>query len=79
MDTLTAIKALEAEWDPESGFVGRFRNGVFDPKGLDRLEQLLRSIDLGSAKDVNRRPEQAGTEDAIERIVELLWKVFGEP
>jgi hypothetical protein len=54
---------LEAEYDLDQGFLGRLRQGQFDPMGLDRLVCLLRSIDFGEAVLLNRR------------VVGLLWMI----
>lgn len=60
-DTLMA--RLEAEYDLELGFLGKLRQGDFDPMGLARLLQLLREIDFGSATQIERR------------MVALLWMI----
>lgn len=53
--TLTDIQRLEAEWDLSSGFLGRLREGHFDPVGFQRFEQLLGSIRLDQDKPLDRR------------------------
>jgi hypothetical protein len=55
------IAALEHEWDLGEGFLGKLREGTFDPAGLERLMRLLDGIDIGDAPEVNRR------------LVSLLW------
>lgn len=55
------IKALEAEFDLDHGFLGQLRQGNFDPSGLQRLITLLESIDLGDELAIDRR------------LVSLLW------
>jgi len=46
---------LEAEWDLSTGFLGRLREGHYDPTGFLRYEQLLRSIRLDEEKPLDRR------------------------
>lgn len=55
------VSRLEAEYDLDHGFLGRLRQGWFDPAGLDRLLTLLHSINFGETTLLNRR------------IVALLW------
>jgi hypothetical protein len=55
------IAALEHEWDLCEGFLGKLREGTFDPAGLDRLMRLLDGIDFTDAPEVNRK------------LVSLLW------
>jgi hypothetical protein len=62
-DTRRLISRLEAEFDLDDGFLGRLRQGQFDPTGLDRLLRLLQSIDFGEATELNRR------------VVALLWMI----
>lgn len=60
-DTGALVKALEAEYDLDSGFMGQLRQGIFDPTGLARLIVLLDSINLGEEGTIQRR------------LVALLW------
>lgn len=60
---IEAIRAREAEYDTDLGFLGRLRRGNFDLNGLDRLLRLLEAIDLGEATMINRR------------LVSLLWMI----
>lgn len=62
-DIADLIKALEAEYDLDTGFLGRLREGTFDTAGLDRLIALLRSIEQGNEETINRR------------LVALLWMI----
>jgi hypothetical protein len=55
MDTQTAISQLEKEWELETGFLGQLRMGVFDPAGLERLEQILQSIEIDEQALLPRR------------------------
>jgi hypothetical protein len=55
------IAALEDEWDLDQDFLGKLRQGIFDPVGLERLIRLLEGIDFGDSPEVNRR------------LVSLLW------
>jgi hypothetical protein len=54
---------LEAAYDLDEGFLGRLRQGQFDPMGLDRLLRLVQSIDFGEAAHLNRR------------VVALVWMI----
>ena len=54
---------LEAEYDPDNGFLGQLRQGHFDALGLERFLRLLQSIDFGETTLVNRR------------LVALLWMI----
>jgi hypothetical protein len=62
-DEAQLLGSLEAEYDLDHGFLGRLREGQFDPIGLDRLLHLVRSIDFGGAVVLNRR------------LVSLLWLI----
>ncbi len=62
-DTSELIKRLESEYDIDRGFLGRLRQGAFDKEGLDRLLSVLKSIDFGHAKSIDRR------------LVSLLWLI----
>jgi hypothetical protein len=62
-DSQEHIDALEAEYDRDTGFLGRLRRGEFDPKGLERLDALVRSIYLGDGPLIQRR------------LVALLWMI----
>jgi hypothetical protein len=62
-DEAPLLGRLEAEYDLDHGFLGRLRQGQFDPTGLDRLLHLLRSIDWGEAAVLTRR------------LVALLWLI----
>jgi hypothetical protein len=62
-DTSSLIRALEAEYDLETGFLGRLRRGVFDQAGLERLIAVLDSIEWGDDRTVDRR------------LVALLWLI----
>ena len=63
MDTQEIIERLEAEWDLTNGFLGRLREGTFEPAGLLRFEQLLGSIQLDQKEPLNPR------------LVALIWYV----
>lgn len=52
---------LDAEWDLDQGFIGRLRQGRFDPEGYERLLDVLRSIDAPDGPTLDRR------------LVELVW------
>ncbi len=63
-DDIDAIKrALEAEYDLDSGFIGLLRQGEFDSQGLERLLALLQSIALGDSPTIDRR------------LVTLVWMI----
>ncbi len=55
------IRTLEAEYDLDTGFLGRLRQGVFDAEGFHRLLSVLQSIHLGQERTIDRR------------LVALLW------
>lgn len=57
------IRALEAEYDLDSGFLGQLRQGNFESIGLERLIALLRSITISNEPTINRR------------LVSLLWVI----
>lgn len=57
------IKALEAEYDLDHGFLGQLRQGNFEASGLQRLIALLQSIDLDEVLMIDRR------------LVSLLWMI----
>ena len=63
MDADESIRLLEAEWELGVGFLGRLREGTFDPVGFERFERLLRSIDRPEGELIDRR------------LVSLLWYV----
>jgi hypothetical protein len=52
---------LEYEWQQPDGFLGKLRMGIFDPTGLERLLQILRSVDANHAQMLNPK------------IVSLTW------
>lgn len=62
-ETSLLVRRLEAEYDLDHGFLGRLRQGEFDPAGLSRLLRLLQSIDFGAATLIDRR------------VVALLWMI----
>lgn len=60
MSDAELIQQLEAEYDQNTGFIGRLRFGTFDDPGLTRVLDLLRKFEpTGSALD--------------RRLVALLW------
>ena len=61
MDAEETIKRLEGEWEQPEGFLGRLREGRFDPAGFERFEQLVKSINHYQDEVINRR------------LVSLLW------
>jgi hypothetical protein len=63
MGAAESIRLLEGEWEQHDGFLGRLREGRFDPVGFERFEQLLKSIDRHQGGVINRR------------LVSLLWYV----
>lgn len=63
MDAASAIPRLEKEWEQLDGFLGRLRLGSFDPDGLERLVNILQSIELTDATKLDRR------------FVELTWYI----
>jgi hypothetical protein len=61
MEAEKSIKLLEGEREQPDGFLGRLREGSFDPAGFERLERLFKSIDRHQDGVINRR------------LVSLLW------
>jgi hypothetical protein len=61
VDCASAIAQLEREWDFDTGFFGRLRNGSIDSASLHRLLRALEIVDLGTTATVDRR------------LVSLLW------
>lgn len=57
------IEALEYEWDIEFGSLGALRRGEFDQKKLERLINLLKSINWEDKQFVEKR------------IVSLIWYI----
>ncbi|TAH49790.1 MAG: hypothetical protein EYC68_16315 [Chloroflexota bacterium] len=55
MNPYTAIPLLEQEWELESGFLGKLRDGNFDSAALERLMRLLESINVDHAVTLERR------------------------
>ncbi len=55
MEIQDAIPLLDNEWDRTSGFLGRLRQGFFDPEGLARLINTLQSVDLRDTTCLDRR------------------------
>ncbi|MEJ2557796.1 MAG: hypothetical protein P8186_16520 [Anaerolineae bacterium] len=55
MDIQITIAELEKEWEQPTGFLGRLRMGVFDSRGLERLVQVLQSVEMEDTTTVNRR------------------------
>jgi hypothetical protein len=61
MDTTKVIALLEEEWEPEKGALWKLRNREIDKEGVERLINLLRSIDVKDAEVIDRR------------LVSLIW------
>jgi hypothetical protein len=57
-----SIAALEAEWELESGFLGKLRTGHFDAKAAHRLYEVLAKL-----------PFEGDRLDA--RLVALTWYI----
>ena len=55
MDMQAVIQKLENEWEKPTGFLGGLREGVFDPEGLNRLVDILQSVDLEGIAQLDRR------------------------
>jgi hypothetical protein len=56
-------QCLEAEWSKPAGFLGKLRDGVFDPPHGAEFVSLLRSFRFPEASIVDRR------------LVSLLWYI----
>jgi hypothetical protein len=63
METNILIKEIEAEWDIDQGFLGKFRLGIFDLDGFERLMKKLNSIQITNEKMIDRR------------LVSLIWYI----
>lgn len=57
------IGLLEQEWQTPTGFFDQLTHGVFEPQGVERLENLLRTLPLGQPKSIDRR------------LVSLIWSM----
>ncbi len=55
MEMQTAVPLLEEEWELDTGFFGKLREGQFDSSGLERVIHLLEKVDTGKADVLNRR------------------------
>jgi hypothetical protein len=58
-----SIAALEAEWEPESGFFWRIRQGMFVDADYQRALSKVRAISIPEDIDIPRR------------LVSLLWYI----
>ena len=56
-----SIASLEAEWELDTGFFGKVREGQFDPVAFERTQKKLQSMVIEGAADIPRR------------LVSLLW------
>ncbi len=61
MSTADFLASIEAEWEPNTGFLWKARQGQFDAIGHERTVTKLRSLAIDEAADVPRR------------LVSLLW------
>jgi hypothetical protein len=61
MDSEQLISQIGSEWDKPNGFLGKLRDGYFDPQGLERLVALLRSV----------KPD----EKLERRLVSVIWYI----
>lgn len=57
------IAALEADWEPDTGFFWRVRQGIFEPAEFHRVLAKLRAMTVLSDEPLPRR------------LVSLLWNV----
>lgn len=63
MNYKDTIKLLEFEWAQEKGALGKYREGIYDKEGFERLIGLLRTIE----KDDDPKIEK--------RFVSLVWMI----
>jgi hypothetical protein len=63
MSHIELVAALEKEWNQPDGFFGKLRIGVFDQAGLNRVEALLKGVDLPDSTEIDRR------------LVSLTWYI----
>ncbi len=63
MDTLSAIQLLEKEWDNnnEIGFFAELRNGSFNIEKFERVQDILKSIEVPAGESIDKR------------FVEVVW------
>ena len=61
MSSSDSIASFEAEWDLDTGFFGKARQGQFDPLGFERTHKKLQNLVIDEVADIPRR------------LVSLLW------
>jgi hypothetical protein len=62
MTNADLVKDLEAEWELETGFLGRLRQGTLDRDGARRLLELLDALPTDGS-------------DLPHRVVALVWMI----
>jgi hypothetical protein len=55
MSNTDLIAPIEAEWEPESGFLWKARHGQFDQTGFERTLAKLRALTIDESVDLPRR------------------------
>ena len=63
MNSKSAVDLLNKEWEKPDGFFGDLREGNFDSTKAERVENLLRSVELGEGSMIDRR------------FVSLVWYI----
>jgi len=61
MDIDILINRLQDEWEPETGSLGKLREGFLDPMGLKRLSDLIQSLEVYDRDSIDRR------------LISLIW------
>lgn len=61
MSSSDSTKSLEAEWELDTGFFGKVREGQFDPVAFERTRKKLQNMVIDEDADIPRR------------LVSLLW------
>jgi hypothetical protein len=54
LSTSATLSSLEREWNPPDGFLFKYRSAAFDEEGCNRLVSLLKSVDFGNERLIDR-------------------------
>jgi hypothetical protein len=63
MNSMDLISSLAAEWEPDTGFLWKARQGEFDAGGFERTLAKLRAETIDENAEIPRR------------LVSLLWYI----
>ena len=61
MKIMDSLQLIEDEWNLENGSLGKFRQGVYDNEGFERLIYILNEIEPDNDETINKR------------FVSLIW------